>query len=97
MTKKSLVLDTHVWLWLMAGDETLSSDARLTIERVFKQKLCDGVYCFLYWEIGMLWKKGHLQLQEPLNTWLYRAADKSRIMLSAITDIEVTESDEAAE
>lgn len=63
-----LVLDTHVLVWLMMGDPSLSLGAREAIEDartsndVFVPAIC-------FWEIGMLYAKGRLELDRPPWPW----------------------------
>lgn len=63
------LLDTHTWLWLVAGDSRITPetatllDLALTEERVF---LCQ----ISVWELAMKETGGKLLLNRPLNTWL---------------------------
>ena len=55
MTKR-LILDTHVWLWFVNGDETLKKTVRDNIN----SKLAEGkvgISAISVWEVGMLVKK----------------------------------------
>ena len=63
-----LLLDTHVLIWLVEGNERLGSDALKTIN----QSLADGqlgVAAISFWEIAMLIEKGRLEFCIELDTW----------------------------
>ncbi len=67
-----LVLDTHVWVWLVAGDATLSPEARFAIE----QAAADGavlVPAIAVWEVAMLEARGRLVLGKPVLQWVEEA------------------------
>lgn len=67
-----LVLDTHVWVWLVIGDPTLSSDALRAIERAAS----DGavlVPAIAVWEVTMLEARRRLILNQPIAQWINEA------------------------
>jgi PIN domain nuclease of toxin-antitoxin system len=64
-----LILDTHVWVWLVAGDVTLAPEARDAIE----QAAADGavlVPAIAVWEVAMLESRGCLVLGKPVLQWV---------------------------
>lgn len=68
-TSPLLILDTHVWVWLVAGDAALSSAARDAIER----NAVDGavlVPAIAVWEVAMLDARGRLVLGKPVLQWV---------------------------
>jgi PIN domain nuclease of toxin-antitoxin system len=64
-----IVVDTHVWLWLLAAPERLSADAAAAIEEADGI----GVSAMSCWEIGMLATRGRIRLALPPLEWI-RAA-----------------------
>ncbi len=80
---RSPLLDTHVWLWWLLGDERLdrrqaaSLDGMPPDERPF---LCD----ISLWELAMLVELGRLQLDEPLHEFLRIAASPATVRLCRI-------------
>ncbi len=65
-----LLLDTHVWVWLMNGDQALNRKSYLkTIEQYARQ---DGlrICAISIWEIGMLVAKKRLALSKDLYQWV---------------------------
>ena len=64
----SLLLDTHVLIWLAEGLPELSKPARQHID---KAAATDGVAvsAISFWEIAMLHAKGRLSLSRPIRDW----------------------------
>ena len=67
-----LLLDTHVWLWLVAGSADLSTEARLTMDeaaaagtlRIAAISLC---------EVALLASRGRIVLGKSIGPWLEEA------------------------
>jgi PIN domain nuclease of toxin-antitoxin system len=68
-----LLLDTHVWIWLMNGDvEMLSPASRNAIVRASQiGKL--RVSAITVWEVGMLEAKGRIRLTKGCLDWVNEA------------------------
>jgi len=67
-----LLLDTHVWLWLVAGSPDLSGDARDMI----KGALGAGslrIAAISLWEIALLASRGRIVLGKSIGLWLDEA------------------------
>jgi len=64
-----LVLDTHVLVWLMAGDARLAGPVRQAVE---KASYADGVYvsAISLWEVAMLVAKDRLRLRRDVGEWI---------------------------
>ena len=60
----ALVLDTHVWIWMAAGDE------RAGILRGYAGRMILPAICV--WETAMLAAKGRLKLQPGVEEWVAR-------------------------
>lgn len=60
------LLDTHVLVWARARSSRLSERARHAIEASDRLAISD----ITLWEIAMLVRKGRLQLEGPLGTYL---------------------------
>ena len=81
----SLLLDTHVWIWLMNGDERLSSSPAL---RLIRQRASDsGVFVSVIsiWEVGMLEAKGRIVLPLDGMEWVRQALKAPGVSLTALT------------
>lgn len=79
MTKK-LLLDTHIWLWLMDGDKNLGSSFRNEID-VSGSNRSLFVSAISVWEIAMLQMKGKIRLGLPVAAWVDLALNRSEINL----------------
>lgn len=68
-----LLLDTHVWIWLMNGDtEMLSVSCRNILDRASRTgKL--RVSAITVWEVGMLEAKGRIRLTKKCLDWVSEA------------------------
>jgi PIN domain nuclease of toxin-antitoxin system len=78
-----LVLDTHVLVWLVAGDERLRPAARQHIESgAAAQQL--WVSAITPWEIGMLVAKGRLALDRDVMEWVQAALALPGIRLAPL-------------
>ena len=67
-----LLLDTHVWLWLVAGSPDLSGDAR----DIIKGAIGAGtlrIAAISLWEIGLLAARGCIVLGKSIGLWLEEA------------------------
>ena len=65
----TVVLDTHVWLWLASDPDRLSSPATEAIGAADTI----GVPAICCWEVAMLVQKGRIALDRPPPVWV-RAA-----------------------
>lgn len=91
MPERPLVLDTHVWIWTINGDPTITLSTRQKI-RLALQKSRVLIPAICVWEVAMLWKRNRIQLREPLLDWVRAALEKSGFSLVPITDTIAVES-----
>lgn len=70
MAQTKLLLDTHIWLWYLLGDERLSANHRRLIET-------DDSILYLspvsVWEAHLLIEKGRLPLTDSPADWISTA------------------------
>lgn len=78
-TPETVLLDTHVWLW-MAGGERIAPAARRLIEVAVD---ADGLVIspISIWEVGMLAAKGRITIQPDCLTWVNEALAKTGVRL----------------
>lgn len=81
---QDLLLDTHVFIWLMNGEETLSLETRKLIKNTCKQH-CLLAASISVWEIAMLQSKGKLSLITPLQQWLKKIESLPYIKVLPLT------------
>ena len=68
-----LLLDTHVWVWWLTGDHSLTNRERSALDAAAN---AGGLYlaAISLWEAQMLHARQRLQLPISLGDWLQRAA-----------------------
>jgi PIN domain nuclease of toxin-antitoxin system len=82
------LLDTHVWVWWLAGVGRLSARERTALDRL----AADGelrLSAISLWEVKMAYAKGRFQTLDPFDTWLRAAASPQVVQLIPI-DVRVT-------
>ncbi len=79
-----LVLDTHVFLWLLSADRRLSAQTREIIEVAAKSGDV-RVPVIVAWELGMLTARQRLRLREPMVEWFQGAIETSGLLVAAQT------------
>ena len=79
--KRPLVLDTHVWIWLMEGSEgTLAAAAIAEIEAAAADSGV-AVAAISVWELAMLEAKGRITLSRSIEEWTRAALTGPGIQL----------------
>lgn len=85
MSRPLLVLDTHVWIWLMKGEaERFSTTCRIAIEQASETGSL-GVAAISVWEVGMLEAKGRVRFAEPCLDWVRKALTAPGLHLLPLT------------
>ena len=81
----ALLLDTHVWLWMLDGTHgTMSAAVQPLLERAARsQRLY--VSDFSFWEVAMLANQGRLDLQVDLWHFLDRALEAPGVHAVPVT------------
>ncbi len=80
MNDKKLLLDTHIWLWLLLGDKKLGLNVRKKILEGLDQGLV-GLSAISVWEVSMLSAKERIVLDMPCVDWIESALDQAGITL----------------
>lgn len=78
------LLDTHAWLWWIEQNPKLGAKAIAALDQFPPRRrpfLCD----ISLWEIAMLFERGRLELDVPLDDWLQAAADSRSVQLLPVT------------
>lgn len=76
-----IVLDTHVWIWLVSAPELLSRRARTAID----DAEVVAVSAISAFEIAGKAVRGHLDLDRPIRTWIDHASTRDRVEVLAVT------------
>ena len=78
-----IVLDTHIWVWWVHGDEQLTPAQRDAITANETDLI--GVSAISCWEIAKLVEYGRLELPGPLEEWFEQALSYPGVQLLALT------------
>lgn len=78
-----ILLDTHIWIWLVTQSPSLSVRQRTIIRQFESGGL--GVSVISCWETGKLVEKGRLTLQHPLAHWISQALAYPSVALLPLT------------
>jgi len=85
----SLLLDTHIWLWLACGIPGKIGPSTLrTIEQAGKRRTL-FVSIISVWEIALLESKRRIALPMPAQKWMARALDNPEIKLIGLDEPEI--------
>lgn len=65
-----ILIDTHIWLWYLNGDKSLSSRIKKTID---SSAIDNELYlsAISVWEIAMLVRKKRITLNTSCQTWVH--------------------------
>jgi len=85
-----ILLDTHIWLWWVHGDERLSTTHEVLISDNEEEGI--GVSVISCWEVAKLVEYGRLDLPLSIGQWLGQALDYPGINLLPLTPEIVVES-----
>ena len=67
-----IALDTHAWVWWVAGDSRLSENAGAEIDVAMGTGSL-YVSSISAWEVTMLVRRGRLELTMPVGDWIARS------------------------
>jgi PIN domain nuclease of toxin-antitoxin system len=93
---KGLLLDTHIWIWLMEGNPLISNKHKKIINSAAEGA---GVYiaAISTWEVSMLAMKKRIVLEKPVLVWLNEALALPGIELKELSPDIAAESCELPE
>ena len=78
-----IVLDTHVWVWWVHGDERLNSSQSEIIQASETDII--GISTISCWEIAKLVENGRLELPVSLEKWFEQALSYPGIRILELT------------
>jgi PIN domain nuclease of toxin-antitoxin system len=84
LKQHKILIDTHVWLWAMAGSSALTKEFIQSFERILK---FNGVLIspMSIWEIGMLVDKKRIEIEMDVMDWIEHSLDTPGVTLAPIT------------
>lgn len=80
----SLILDTHIFLWLMEGNSELSVN-EIKLIKQFSKKNPILISAISVWEIAQLQKSGRITLKQPTELWVDEALNTPGVQLAPLT------------
>ncbi len=80
-----LLLDTHVFIWLMNGDDTLSAESQKHIEGLVETECGIAVSSISLWEISMLHSRKRIILNQPCLSWINLSLNAPGIHFADLT------------
>jgi PIN domain nuclease of toxin-antitoxin system len=87
-----ILLDTHVWIWWVYGDNRLSETQAAVIAKAEADEI--GISIISCWEVAKLVECGRLSLDGRVNDWLSRALAYPGVILLPLSPDIVVESTE---
>lgn len=78
-----ILLDTHIWMWWVHSDPSLSSDAAQVLADHEATSLCVSVISC--WEVAKLVERGRINLPLPIDQWIPQALAYPGIRLLELT------------
>ncbi len=75
----SLLLDTHIALWLDSGDNHLRDSTRALIDGCWRNGGTIFLSAITAWEIALLVDTGRIDLDVPIEAWVKRFLDRPGI------------------
>ena len=94
-----LLLDTHVWIWLINGSGEIKNKNYLQIIEQYSRKDHVRISAISIWELGMLVAKKRLTLSKDVSLWVKESLKASSLAvesLSADILLESTQMDDSA-
>ena len=76
------LLDTHVWLWYMAGSDRLPTTLRTEIDKAVGELSISPISV---WELGMLHARGRIDLKGGTRLWIAMARQRFPIEEASLT------------
>jgi len=79
-----LLLDTHVWIWLVRGEDRIAKDV---LERILAGARAGtmGISVMTLWELGLLDAKGRIKLSMSCEAWARTALARSGAVTIPLT------------
>lgn len=81
---RPLVLDKHIWIWLVQGDPTLTPDTRDRI-RIAANTGNLKIAAITLWDVGVLASRRRIELGEQTLPWLEDAVARSGVAIEPIS------------
>lgn len=78
-----ILLDTHIWIWLVTKDPQLANPIKEVIEKHINAGL--GLSVISCWEVSKLVERGRISFSMPITEWMEQALAYPGIQLLELT------------
>jgi len=78
-----ILLDTHIWVWWVHGDENLSPELAREIQN--NETGIIGVSAISCWEVAKLVERGRIELDVSVDEWIQQALGYPGVRLLELT------------
>ncbi len=84
LKQHTILLDTHIWIWVMTADPILKSTFRKEFEAILKTRdvLISPISV---WEVGMLIEKKRINIEMDVQEWVDKALETRGFKLVPIS------------
>ncbi len=84
LKQHKILLDTHVWIWLLEGNSNLSSSFRKAIDYAQENQ---GILIspITIWEVGMLVEKKRIEIEMDCLDWIEKAINVPGVSIVPIS------------
>ncbi len=82
---KYLLLDTHVWIWLMNGSDEINRKEYLRVIEQYARRDALRLCAISVWELGMLVAKKRLTLSQDVSQWVKESFKRQGLSLEPLT------------
>jgi len=80
-----VILDTHIWIWLMNGDERIKKAGFVPVIQRAVKKSTIKIASISLWEVAMLAARGKISLAEGARDWIIKALSAPGITVCPLT------------
>jgi len=85
VNSKYLLLDTHVWVWLINADDRFNRKQYMKIIEQYSSQSAVRVSAISVWELGMLVAKERLILSKNIYQWVQESLNGKGISLEPLS------------
>ena len=78
-----ILLDTHIWIWWVDGNENLSPEQTREIQN--NEAGIIGVSAISCWEVAKLVERGRIEFDVPVDEWIHQALNYPGVRLLELT------------
>ena len=80
-----LVLDTHIWIWLLNGDERIKKAGFIPNIQMAAKTSSIKISSISLWEVAMLAARGKISLEEGTLNWIRKALSAPGILVCPLS------------